>query len=78
MDWFTAAVLYALIWWTVLFAVLPFGTRPIADADPETGWRGTPAKPMMARKLLATTIVSFAIWAVAEMIIRSTMWSFRS
>ena len=27
MDWFTACVLYALIWWTVLFAVLPFGTR---------------------------------------------------
>ncbi len=32
MGWFTAVVLYTLIWWTVLFAVLPFGTRPVTDA----------------------------------------------
>ena len=28
MGWFTGCVLYLLIWWTVLFAVLPFGVRP--------------------------------------------------
>ena len=33
MNWFTGVVLYALIWWTVLFAVLPFGTRPEPEAD---------------------------------------------
>ena len=77
MPVFTAIVLYVLIWWTVLFAVLPFGTRPVADADPDTGWRGAPARPLMARKLLATTLVSAVLWAVAMLIIRSDWWSFR-
>ena len=33
MNWFTGVVLYVLIWWTALFAVLPIGTRPVEDAD---------------------------------------------
>ena len=42
MNWFTGVVLYVLIWWTVLFAVLPIGTRPVEDPDTQTGWRGVP------------------------------------
>ena len=77
MDVFTSIVLFALIWWTVLFTVLPFGTRPVADADPATGWRGAPVRPLMKRKLVATTIVTLILWAVAMVIIRSSWWSFR-
>ena len=29
MNWFTGIVLYTLIWWIVLFAVLPIGTHPV-------------------------------------------------
>jgi len=75
---FTAFVLFALIWWTVLFAVLPFGTRPVADADAATGWRGAPERPLMGRKVLATTAISVVIWAIAMLIIRSDWWSFRA
>jgi len=77
MTGFTAFVLFALIWWTVLFAVLPFGTRPVADADAATGWRGAPERPLMGRKVLATTVISAVIWVVAMLIIRSDWWSFR-
>lgn len=77
MHWFTAVVLYTMIWWTVLFAVLPFGTIPVADADSATGWRGAPAKPLIGRKLLATTLVAAVLWTVAMLIIRSGWWSFR-
>ena len=77
MSGFTAFVLFALIWWTVLFAVLPFGTKPVADADAATGWRGAPERPMMGRKLLATTVISAVMWGVAMLIIRSDWWSFR-
>jgi len=75
---FTAFVLFALIWWTVLFAVLPFGTKPVADADAATGWRGAPERPLMGRKVLATTAISVVIWAIAMLIIRSDWWSFRA
>ena len=77
MNWFTAFVLYTMIWWTVLFAVLPFGTKPVADADEATGWRGAPARPLMGRKLLATTVISAVLWAGAMALIRSDWLSFR-
>jgi len=77
MGWFTATVLYVLIWWTVLFAVLPLGTTPVAAPDPATGWRGAPAKPRLGRKLLITTLVSAIVWAGCALIIDSRWLSFR-
>jgi predicted secreted protein len=78
MTWFTCVVLYVLIWWTALFAVLPIGTRPSADPDPSSGWRGAPADPRLGRKLLATTLLAAAIWAGCYAVIRSDWLSFRS
>ena len=78
MGWFTACVLYVLIWWTVLFAVLPFWTRPV-DSDAESGgWRGAPEHPMLLRKLLATTLVTTVIWLGGVALIQSPYVSFRA
>jgi len=78
MNWFTGLVLYLLIWWTVLFAVLPFGTRPVADADRATGWRGAPDRPRMGRKVAATTLVAALVWACCYAVISSGWIDFRS
>ncbi len=78
MSSFTGVVLYLLIWWTVLFAVLPFGTRPVAEADRLTGWRGAPERPLMWRKVLATTIVAAVLWGIIYGLITSDWLSFRS
>ncbi len=78
MGWFTAVVLYTLIWWTVLFAVLPFGTRPVTDArEASGGWRGAPDRPLLRRKLLATTLVAAVVWAGSIALIESPLLSFR-
>ena len=78
MHWFTAIVLFVMIWWTVLFAVLPFGVRPVADPDTATGWRGAPARPMMWRKVVMTTLISAGLWGMTMAVIRSDLISFRS
>lgn len=79
MTWFNGTVVFILVWWTVLFAVLPFGTRPDPDGDPATGgWRGAPERPLLLRKLVATTLVSVVIWAGIFAIVESDMLSFRS
>lgn len=78
MAWVNAFVLYALVWWTLLFAVLPLGTKPVADADPVTGWRGTPANPRLGRKVLVTTAVSIVVWLGMMALIRSDWLSLRS
>lgn len=60
----SALAIYFVVWWIVLFAVLPWGTTPVADPDSQTGWRGTPARPGLGRKLIATTIVAAIVWAL--------------
>ncbi len=77
MNWFNALVLFVIIWWTVLFAVLPLGTTPIAAPDRTSGWRGAPAQPRLVRKLVTTTIVSLLLWALCAAVITSGWLSFR-
>lgn len=77
MGWFNGLVLYALIWWIVLFAVLPFGTKPVSEADEQTGWRGAPAQPRMMRKVLITSLVSAVLWGACYGLIASDWLSFR-
>lgn len=62
----TAFAIYFVLWWVVLFAVLPFGVRSqqengeeIAGTDP-----GAPSLPQMGRKLLWTTVVSAVLFAI--------------
>ncbi|MCL2429138.1 MAG: DUF1467 family protein [Alphaproteobacteria bacterium] len=77
MNWFTGVVLYILIWWTVLFAVLPIGTKPVAEADELTGWRGVPERPRIAMKVLLTTLVAGLVWLGCYALITSDWLSFR-
>lgn len=63
---------YFVVWWIVLFAVLPWGTRTQEDEGEVT--LGTPssapANPMLVRKAIATTIVAavvtFGIWFLVD------------
>ena len=73
MHWFTAFVLFVIIWWTVLFAVLPLGSRSHAEAGTHVsdgGDPGAPVKPNLKRKALTTTwvavIVTAVIWIVVQ------------
>ena len=77
MTWFTGIVMYVLIWWTALFIVLPFGTRPVSEADPTSGWRGAPAQPRPLRILLATTLLAAILWGGCYLLIASDLISFR-
>ena len=59
----TLIAIYFIIWWLVLFAVLPFGIRTQEeDADTVLGTPGSaPSRPMLVRKAIATTVVSALI-----------------
>ena len=60
----TAVAIYFLIWWIVLFAVLPWGVRAQGeDGAPGTD-PGAPAVPHLARKLVWTTLVATVVFAV--------------
>ncbi len=62
----TALAIFFIIWWTVLFAVLPWGIRSqheAGDIVPGTD-PGAPALPMLARKAAWTTVVSAVVFAL--------------
>nr|WP_294507936.1 DUF1467 family protein [uncultured Rhodopila sp.] len=77
MNWFTGIVLFVIIWWTALFAVLPIGTRPVEKADQSSGWRGAPERPRILMKVIVTTIVTCFLWTGSYFLIRSDFISFR-
>ncbi|ACI98634.1 DUF1467 family protein [Rhodospirillum centenum] len=60
MGWLTLAAIYFTAWWIVLFAVLPFGVKPHDDPEPGTA-ASAPARPMLARKFLWTSVISAVI-----------------
>jgi predicted secreted protein len=78
MGWISGIVVYFLIWWVALFAVLPIGTRPEPAGDPESGWRGTPERPQLLRKVVITTLVTTVLWLGVYLVIESEWLSFRS
>lgn len=78
MTWVSGIVLYILIWWVTLFAVLPIGTTPVVQPDQSSGWRGSPAAPRLVMKLVMTTGVAVVVWLLAYAVITSDYLSFRS
>ena len=66
MPVITGIAIFFLIWWIVLFAVLPWGVRSQAEGGevaPGTD-PGAPAIPNLRRKLIWTTVVSAVVFAV--------------
>ncbi len=76
MDIVSGAVVYILLWWWVLFMVLPFGAKA-----PEQVGKGhatsAPARPRMALKLFITTCLSAILFIFVYFIIASGIFSFR-
>ncbi len=77
MNWFTGIVLFVMIWWTALFAVLPIGTKPVIQPDDKSGWRGAPERPRILRKVAITTMVACVLWTASYLLIQSDYVSFR-
>ena len=65
--------IYFIVWWTVLFAVLPWGVRSQAEdnsiaagTDP-----GAPIRPLLLRKAIATSIVAAIVTAALVYVVKS-------
>lgn len=66
-----AIALYVVIWWIVLFAMLPIGVRTQAeegDVSPGTA-ESAPHLPRLLPKMLATTVVASVVFAILYVII---------
>ena len=68
MSLATSIAIYFIIWWVVLFAVLPWGVRSQDEQGTITPGSdpGAPAIPNLKRKLIWTTIVAAAVFELPE------------
>lgn len=66
MDAFSMFAIFFVIWWVVLFAVLPFGVRTQSENQEVTlgTTESAPSLHRMGRSLLVTTLVSVVITVV--------------
>lgn len=66
MQLLSAFAIFFVIWWTVLFAVLPFGVRSQRETEDVTlGTEpGAPSDSRMVFKIVATTAIASIIFAV--------------
>ena len=62
-------VIFVVIWWLVLFTVLPFGVQKddkvVGGNDP-----GAPKNPKIAKKFIITTIISTIIFLVIYYLVK--------
>jgi predicted secreted protein len=67
---------YLIIWWAVLFAVLPIGVKRQENPEPGTD-PGAPEQPMLLKKALITTVISGVVFAGVYWLMVSDYLTFR-
>jgi len=76
MSWATGLMVYLVIWWTILFTVLPLGVRRVEN--PGKGEeRGAPDRAALVRKAIITSIVAGVLWIAFYFLHQSDVFSFR-
>lgn len=75
MSWVSGLFVYFIVYWTVLFAVLPWGNQ--AEAQPQLGNApSAPANPRLKQKFIATAIVAAVIWVIIFILVKVEIISF--
>ena len=76
MHWASGILVFVVLWWLVIFAVLPWGVRIPDKAEPGHA-DSAPVKPMLGRKVLATTAITAVLWLIVYFVVQSDWLSFR-
>jgi predicted secreted protein len=77
MNLFTGIVVYVLIWWVVLFTVLPWKSRP--PSHPGLGHAtSAPKAPNLGIKFLVTSLIAAVIWGIVYMLIQKGIIDYRA
>jgi predicted secreted protein len=76
MNWLTGIVVYVLVWWVTLLAVLPLWVTPSEPGDLGHA-AGAPQRPLLGRKLILTSAVAAVIWLGIYIVVHEPWLSFR-
>jgi predicted secreted protein len=75
MGFVSGAMVFFVIWWIVLFIVLPFGIH--AEDNPKKGFAtSAPKNPKLKKKFLITTTLTTFIWGIIQYLMVNHLVSF--
>jgi predicted secreted protein len=76
MSWVTGLAIYFIVWWVVLFTVLPWGVRPPENPEPGTA-PSAPENPRLWLKAGITTAIAGLVWLAIYALVESDLISLR-
>ena len=68
MNVLTGIAIFFVVWWIVLFAVLPFGIKRHGDSEPGLE-PGAPERPQLWIKAGVTTLIAALVWVMIYLVI---------
>lgn len=79
MGWPMGIAVYLIIWWLVIFMVLPWGVKAIGAEDVEKGQApSAPRKPHLRKKFTITTAISGVVWLAFYYAFATGVFNFRN
>ena len=76
MGLISGTLVYVIIWWLVLFMVLPWGNRP-PDVVQEGHASSAPENPRLWQKVGITTVIAAVIFTVIYFVAEAGLINFR-
>ena len=76
MGWISGTLVYVIIWWLVLFMVLPWGNRPpdVVEEGPATS---APENPRLWHKVGVTTVIAAVVFIIIYLVAEAGLINFR-
>jgi len=81
MNPVSAIVVFIMIWWVVIFCVLPVGLSKTQETQSdEEGYiaPGAPKNLNIKRKFIITTLISIMLWGIAVTVIQMDLIDFHT
>jgi predicted secreted protein len=77
MNLGTGIAVYVVLWWVVLFAVLPWGVH-VPDRQENPAYAASaPERPRMLLKAAVTTVIAAVLWLGVEWLATTDLITFR-
>lgn len=78
MGWATSLAVFFVIWWVMLFTILPLNIRgQWEDGSPDDGTEpGAPVQPQMLKKVILTTIVALIVFVAFRLALAAHLLDF--
>lgn len=71
MGWVSGTVTYILVWWVLLFCLLPLGNNKTYNEQAGVGHAASaPINPRLGKKLLLNSALSFIVLGLIELALK--------